>query len=67
MQICARFHIAALTVFNEGLYQKAEVVRFGAEVADMPPGVARLADLHVHFWTGIAMKTVTFHLGGAQI
>ena len=49
MQIFARFPFAALTVFNEGLFQQAEVVSLGAEVADMPPGVARFADRHVHF------------------
>ena len=67
MQIFARFPFAALTVFNEGLFQQAEVVSLGAEVADMPPGVARFADRHVHFRAGVTVKTVAFHLSCMQI
>ena len=67
VQVFTRLTFARLAVFNEGLLQQTEVVSFGAEIADMPPGIACFANRHVHFRTGIAVKTVTFHLGGAQV
>jgi hypothetical protein len=56
-----------LAVFNERVFQQAEVVSFGAKIADMFALIARFTDRHVHFRTGIAVKTVAFNLGGVQI
>jgi len=56
---------AVVTIFDKGLLQQAKVVGVRTKVADMPPGIARLADRHIHLRTGIAVEAIALHLGGA--
>ena len=56
-----------MAVLGKGLFEQTEIVGLWPEVADVFAEIARLADRHVHFRAGIAMKTVAFYLGGAQV
>ncbi|MNV80749.1 hypothetical protein D3C71_1743720 [compost metagenome] len=49
------------------MLQQAEVIGFGAEIADMAAEIARFADRRVHFRPGVAVETVAFQLGGADV
>jgi hypothetical protein len=54
-------------IVDKGLLQQAKVVRLRAKVADMFALIPRLADRHVHFRAGVAMKAIAFHLRGVQV
>ncbi|MNZ43614.1 hypothetical protein D3C78_612210 [compost metagenome] len=67
VQIFTRLPCSGMAVLGKGLFQQTEIVGVWPEIADVFAEIARLADRHVHFRAGIAMKTVALYLGGAQV
>ena len=67
VQVFPRLAFSVAAIVDKGLLQQAKVVRLRAKVADMFALIPRLADRHVHFRAGVAMKAIAFHLRGVQV
>ncbi len=61
VQVAAILAITILPIALKKALQQPEVIGLRAKIADVAPLFARLADRNIHFRSGVAVKTVTFH------